>query len=135
MGEYRKKDKLDSPIPKEISILGTIYKIERIPYNDDAEFERQKINGYCDSTAKRIVVGDLATFKGYESATREERAIAEKTIARHEVIHAFFFESGLGYSSNSIDGPWAMNEEMVDWFAVQGPKIMKVWQEMDIIDI
>lgn len=22
---------------------------------------------------------------------------------------------------------WAMNEEIVDWIAIQGPKLMKVW--------
>ena len=40
---------------------------------------------------------------------------------------------GLASSSLGIDGPWAKNEEMVDWFALQGPKIYKAWQEVGAI--
>jgi len=29
----------------------------------------------------------------------------------------------------SSNGAWARNEEMIDWFALQGPKILKAWQE------
>ena len=46
-----------------------------------------------------------------------------------EVCFAFFNESGLASSSFGIEGPWAKNEEMVDWIALQGPKIYKVWEE------
>ena len=51
---------------------------------------------------------------------------------RHEIIHAFLNESGLSDSSNSVEA-WAKNEEMVDWFAIQSPKIFKVFQDLDIL--
>ena len=51
-----------------------------------------------------------------------------KQTLRHEIVHAFLGESGLSNNSNSIDA-WARNEEVVDWFAIQGPKIYKAWQE------
>lgn len=51
---------------------------------------------------------------------------------RHEVIHAFLFESGLAENSNISDA-WAVNEEMVDWLAIQAPKIFKAFQKLNII--
>ena len=40
------------------------------------------------------------------------------------VPHVFLFECGLAENS-----PWAQNEELVDWIAIQGPKIHKAWEE------
>ena len=50
--------------------------------------------------------------------------LQEQKNLRHEIIHAFLFESGLAENSE-----WAQNEEMVDWIAKQGPKLIKAWQE------
>ena len=55
-----------------------------------------------------------------------------KKVIRHEIIHAFALESGLRESSLET-ASWAVNEEMVDWFARQGPKIYKAWQEADAL--
>ena len=41
-------------------------------------------------------------------------------------------ESGLDSNSNSADS-WATNEEMVDWFAIQSPKIFKVFNELKLM--
>lgn len=132
MGDYEKNNFIE--FPDKAMILGSLYIIKKLDYSDDSEFERKKIDGYCEYEAKIIVVGNLDTFRSFENSTPEIRRIVEKTILRHEIVHAFLFESGLGYSSNSIDGPWALNEEMVDWIAMQGPKIMKVWQELGIAE-
>ena len=48
-------------------------------------------------------------------------------------MHAFLNESGLQSAANACDGSWARNEEMVDWFAIQSPKIYKVFAELDIL--
>lgn len=48
-------------------------------------------------------------------------------------MHAFLNESGLSDSSNRFDGAWAKNEEMVDWLAIQAPKIYKTFQKLNII--
>jgi hypothetical protein len=47
------------------------------------------------------------------------------------VIHAYLSESGLNSSSNGVDC-WARNEEMVDWFAIQMPKIVKTFGELGV---
>lgn len=41
----------------------------------------------------------------------------------------FLFESGLGDNCK-----WARNEEMVDFFAIQFPKIVKVMQDAKCLD-
>jgi len=49
-------------------------------------------------------------------------------VIRHELIHAFLFKSGLDACAE-----WARNEEMVDWLAIQFPKLMKAFQEADCL--
>ena len=51
---------------------------------------------------------------------------------RHEIIHAFLFESGLECNSLKTYN-WAENEEMVDWFAIQSPKIFILYKELNIL--
>ena len=41
-----------------------------------------------------------------------------------------FRRGGLTSSSNGVDC-WAKNVEMVDWIAIQYPKIKKVFQQLD----
>jgi hypothetical protein len=51
---------------------------------------------------------------------------------RHEILHAFLYESGLRENSNKVYA-WAENEEMVDWIAIQFPKIEKIYKELNIL--
>ena len=65
---------------------------------------------------------------------KEGRETYRKRVLRHEIIHAFLNESGLSDSSNQYAGAWAKNEEMVDWFAIQSPKIFKVYLELGLLE-
>lgn len=118
----------------KVNILGVIYTVKRLEYSEDPSFEKEGSNGYCEPDSKTIVVGDLSTFKDYKDSTREVRKNLEMLIARHEVVHAFLFESGLRDSSMVPTVGWSMNEEMVEWFAIQGPKIVKVWKELRVLE-
>ena len=109
-------------------ILGTTYKIERKRFEEEDVFER--ISGYCCSFCKKIVTCDLSTDPKYKIATAEELANAEKETLRHEIIHAFFNESGLKGNANDYEGSWVENEEMVDWIALQFPKMNRVFKEV-----
>ena len=51
-----------------------------------------------------------------------------KKVARHEIIHAFLYESGLSHNSE-----WANNEEMIDWIAIQFSKMLKAFEEIECI--
>lgn len=57
----------------------------------------------------------------------------QRKILRHEVLHAFMFESGLDCNIYHPSGQVGGHEEqMVDWFAVQYPKIRRVYEELGI---
>ena len=112
-----------------VNVLGTEYTVIVKKYGEDEVFERRSIDGYCDNWTKQIVVCDMSTYKGWENELPDTIAEVQKETLRHEIVHAFFNESGLADSSNAVDCAWAKNEEMVDWIAMQGPKIWKAWQE------
>lgn len=88
---------------KKVNVLGVDYSIRYSDKVQDKELEG--LCGYCDLPEKVIVI----------DATQDEDII-ECTI-RHELIHTFLYESGLDASS------WARDEEIVDWIAIQFPKI------------
>lgn len=116
-----------------VNILGTEYSVTVKKYDEDEVFKRRSICGYCDSWTKQIVVCDMSTYKGWEYDLPETIATAQKETLRHEIVHAFLDESGLGDSSNAVDCAWSKNEEMVDWIAIQGPKILRAWQEVGAV--
>lgn len=112
-----------------VSVLGAVYTITVKKYDEDEVFARRSIDGYCDSFTRQIVVCDMSTYKGWEHELPETVEAAQKETLRHEIVHAFFNESGLADSSCAVEGAWAKNEEMVDWIALQGPKLYAAWQE------
>ena len=116
-----------------ISILGTFYTVLIKKYDEDKTFEEMSIGGYCDGNAKEIVVCDYHTLKGWENAPERSIIQAQRETLRHEIVHAFFNESGLKSSSNCYEDAWAKNEEMIDWIAIQGEKIYKAWKEAEAV--
>lgn len=116
----------------KVNILGTEYIVITKKYDDDEVFKREEASGYCGYTEKEIVLCEMDTYPGWEHETEASRCNQMKATLRHEIVHAFLGESGLSMNSNETDA-WARNEEMVDWFALQGPKIYKAWQEADAI--
>lgn len=119
----------------KVNILGTEYTIIVKKYDDDEAFARRSIDGYCDGLTKEIVVCDMSTYKGWEHEPKETVEASQKQTLRHEIVHAFFNESGLSDSGLVFEASWAKNEEMVDWFAIQGPKIYKAWLESGALEI
>jgi len=113
----------------KVNVLGTDYTITVKKYEEDEAFDRRSIDGYCDGLTKQIVICDMSTYKGWEHEPPETVALAQKQTIRHEIVHAFLDESGLADCSAAYDGGWAKFEEMVDWIAIQGPKIYTAWQE------
>lgn len=117
----------------KVNILGTDYEIIKKKYDEEEAFDRRSIDVYCDPYLKQIVYCDMTTYKGWENETPETAHVCEKDTLRHEIVHAFLDESGLLDSTIHYGGGWAKNEEMVDWIAVQGPKIYAAWQAADAL--
>ena len=108
----------------KVDILGTKYSVEEKIVEEDKMLN--ECDGYCDWTTHSIIirkeaVGNLGDMDEYV-----------KKVKRHEIVHAFMFESGLAHSSCSVDS-WAVNEEMVDWFAFNGKKVYKAWEQAKAI--
>lgn len=113
---------------RKINILGTEYRIEFRKEDEDTILK--DCNGYCDVTVKLIVV--LA--EPNKECDYEDFSFIQKKTLRHEVVHAFLTESGLFNNTYNVDAGWAKNEEMVDWFAIQSPKIFKVYSELGLLE-
>lgn len=106
----------------EVHILGTRYSI-RIIDEDDYRYDREA-DGWCDPSVKEILI-----FNYKQSAESVKDLIAyQKKVLRHEIVHAFLYESGLW--QNAYDSKcWTKNEEMIDWMAIQIPKIQRAYKE------
>lgn len=127
------KKKIAIEAQKEVHILGECYKIRFAKYEDDAYLKDNDLCGYCDLVERVIVIAYSNTVPGREDSPLTVHILSERKTIRHEIVHAFLMESGLDSDSISLNSSWARNEEMVDWFAIQGPKIMKAWQEADAL--
>lgn len=115
---------------KSVEILGTKYTLRKVKVGEDEYMTKMQLGGYCDGGAKEIVILDLKTVPDWENDPKKIIELKENETLRHEVIHAFLNESGLGWNSLPIEKAWAKNEEMVDWIAIQFPKISKVFKEL-----
>lgn len=111
---------------KAINILGSDWTIAARKQEDDPRLE--SCFGYTDFTIKSIVTEQ---FEPTPESVKDLNILGKKVL-RHEIVHAFLYESGLAANSKPSDS-WALNEEMVDWIAFQGPKIYKAWQDADAL--
>lgn len=116
-----------------VGVLGAGYEVIKRGYDEDPEFKKQKIDGYCNYYSKQIVYCDMKTNPEWDGTSEHDRLSAEKKTVRHEIVHAFLSESGLMENSLEYDGGWAENEEMVDWFASQGLKIYEAWRNAEAL--
>lgn len=114
---------------KEVEILGTKYKVIIKEQEEDARLIKNW--GFTDFYTKEIVIASDC-IKETEETCRNLIKFKNKVI-RHEIIHAFLYESGMKECSNSASS-WVENEEMIDYFAIQIPKIVKVYKELGVID-
>ena len=115
---------MKNEMKNKVNILGTEYTIKRPKAADDLKLD--ECDGYCDTSVKLIVVED------YEPDPKSKLDLEDyaKQVMRHEIIHAFMHESGLDANSCCFEGGWSTNEEMIDWFAIQSPKIFKAFKDV-----
>lgn len=105
----------------KVSVLGQDYEI--IKTN---EFEQPRLEG-------NVGLLDPYTKQIFITAPKADEHTADvgsyyKKILRHEITHAFLTESGLIESSD-----WAVNEEAVDWFSIQFPKLLQAFESAGAI--
>ena len=106
----------------KLNVLGTIYSVE-IKKQEEMRKVAESTNddffyGLCDFETKTLYLDS--------SILKNENCY--KATFRHEIIHAFMYESGL-YTQSTF----AIDETCVDWFALQSPKIYKEFSILDIL--
>ena len=111
---------------RKIMILGSPWKIVFRTVKEDDKL--RNIDGYADFTTRTIVVEKIEP----DPNSVEDIDYYTRTIIRHEIVHAFMFESGRASNSTSVDA-WAVNEEMIDWISLQGVKLYKAWEEAEAV--
>jgi hypothetical protein len=107
--------------PITVPILGAHYCVRVVTRCKEEEerypYDIYSIRGYCDFHNRSITVFRDEGDKRLSEHTKE--------CLRHEIIHAFFFESGLGDNFFA----YKQNEETyADWIALQFPKILTVFK-------
>lgn len=104
-----------------VDILGTEYTVTR----NTSAIEDMGADGICQPYDKKIIYRELKDFLGKDDSLTAKRVRRDKVI-RHEVIHAFFAESGLiGYGNDEV---------LVDWMAKQLPKIQETVEKIIKVD-
>lgn len=105
----------------KVNILGTDYEILKVNEKEYPKLSKLEANGLCELFSKEIIIDSgMNPCNGKEFSN----FIAfEQKVLRHEIIHAFFHESGLVDYTN--------DEDLVNWIALQFPKMLKAFQDTD----
>lgn len=108
-----------------VSVLGVSYELKYRLKSQDKALEG--CDGYCDTSVKQIVVRDYTEAERQDPGNLKDLDAYKRKCMRHELTHAFLYESGLSVNGTSPES-WPACEEIVDWMAIQGPKLYAAWQ-------
>ena len=107
----------DRNMSDSIEILGTKYNFSIVKDEDFPKSDDGSDGGLTKFYDKEIIINGSA---------KDENIEDYKRIIRHEIIHAFFFESGLP--------EYTHNEQLVDFLAYQIPKMIKIFEKAESED-
>lgn len=114
---------------KVVHILGVPYTIN--VFTDESHRAYRYLDGVCDPTTREIGVKQLEVD---EDSVLDLETL-QKEVLRHEIVHAFFHESGLWDCAGELKPgeSWARSEVITDWIAIQLPKLYEACVEADAI--
>lgn len=105
----------------KVNVLGTEYTITECIKADNPYMTN--CDGYCDKTSKTIAIA-----KKPDDCDLDDFEVYRKQVLRHEIIHAFLNESGMQECFEHANR-FGHEETMVDWIAIQFPKMIKAFEE------
>lgn len=111
-----------------LNILGSKWKLKVVPkYFDPMLIE---CDGFTDRSVREMYVYDgLADCNDVDALKDYSEYL--KVVKRHEIIHAFMYESGLAQCWEH--SKYGHNEEDLDWMAIQFPKMLEVFKKAEAI--
>lgn len=112
-------------ITKVVYILGTEYDIE---FDVPAEDMPDNADGCVDQSIHTIKLAKMESDRNSLQDMNEYR----NKVLRHEIIHAFLYESGL-WNCSGFSEAWGCDETITDWIAIQSPKLFQAFRETDCL--
>lgn len=110
---------------KTVNVLGTEYNIIFDVPNEEMP---EGADGCLDQSIHAI---KIAQFESDRNSLMDLDSYRKKVL-RHEIIHAFLYESGMWNNSGTAEC-WGMNETIADWIAIQSPKLFRAFREADCL--
>lgn len=110
---------------KTVDILGTEYTIVFDVCEEDMP---EGADGCMDQSIHTIKIAEMKTDRNSLQNIVEYR----KKVLRHEIIHAFLYESGMWNNSGTAEA-WGMDETITDWIAIQSPKLFQAFKQGDCL--
>lgn len=110
---------------KTVNILGTEYTIL---FDVPEENMPEGASGCMDQSIHQIMIMKFEPSRNSLQNLEEYK----KKVLRHEIIHAFLYESGMWEHSGSAEA-WGADETITDWIAIQSPKLFKAFKEADCL--
>ncbi|WP_430599377.1 hypothetical protein [Enterococcus sp. DIV0179] len=107
----------------KVNVLGSEYTIFINVTERDKPYMKGN-DGIADFTTKEIYI---APIDDGDPMNMQNMSVYENRTIRHEIVHAFLFESGLDHNTE-----WARNEEIVDWIAIQAPKLFNIFEKIKV---
>lgn len=107
----------------KINVLGTEYEIIENAKRKDYQ-QLDELDGFTDFSIKKIIIAEQEK----DNDIVKDLEYITKKVTRHEIVHAFMYESGLDCNSD-----YARNEELIDWIAIQFEKMLEVFENLNII--
>ena len=101
----------------KLNILGVEYTLITDGKIDDFP-DLEGADGYCNYQLKEIILSD----EDHDGTVSYDRYMQK--VLRHEVMHAYLYESGLHEYAN--------DELLVDWLAIQFPKINESFNKLEV---
>ena len=108
-------------VDTDVEILGTPWMVQISTEEDEPRLK--DCDGFADKTTHVISIQDMP-----DNCSLGNPLEYVKKVIRHEVIHAFMFESGL--AENWEHKEMGQEELTVDWMAIQFPKIQNVIEQI-----
>lgn len=116
--------------PKNIGIMGRMWTIRSVPNEEFKYSEDTECGAFADTSSFEIIVRELTDDECKDIGNVQSYI---KFILRHEIVHAFLFESGL-WGCSSSSNAWALNEEMVEWISIQHEKLHDAFRFAGALD-
>ena len=118
-------------LPTKISVMGSEFEIIYTTEEEDPTIKGK--SGVCYSLLQKIKIDQYIYLDDADGSVAEaekaSKLLSLLAILRHEIIHAFFFQSGLDTQCS-----FAVDEMLIDWLSLKMPEIVDVMNENHLVE-